>query len=119
MPYTKNILGKGEAESSNLSSSTINLPDSQAFEGSPSPFSPATVGRTKQDFPKQNGEIPGVTFAQRSDDDKQKLAAEWLATHREHCVARIIPTLRANFGLTNRQAIEAAQMAHALQYGGV
>lgn len=44
-------------------------------------------------------------------------AADWLASHRDQCTSRVIPTLKQRFGLSTRDAITAAQMAHALQYG--
>lgn len=46
-------------------------------------------------------------------------AAGWLASHRDQCTSRVIPTLKQRFGLSTCEAITAAQMAHALQYGGV
>lgn len=44
-------------------------------------------------------------------------AARWLCDHRNECLGRIVPTLRARFGLRAPDAIEAAKRAHALQYG--
>ena len=110
-------LGKGEAESSNLSSSTINPPDFQAVARSTTPHSPAAIGRTKQDFPVQSGGNLGDTFSDRSDADKRNQAAEWLLDHRDECSGRIIPTLKARFCLSTCEAISAAQLSHALQYG--
>ena len=46
-------------------------------------------------------------------------AATWLVGHREECTGRIIPTLKQRFGLTICEAISAAQIAHARQYGEV
>jgi hypothetical protein len=57
------------------------------------------------------GELPSA-------EAKISEAATWLCAHRDECVGRIVPTLRARFGLRASDAIEAAKRAHALQYGG-
>lgn len=57
--------------------------------------------------PSANGSVP-VT----------KLAAGWLYLNRKAVSGPVIPTLRSRFGLTILDAIEAAKLAHALEYSG-
>lgn len=52
-------------------------------------------------------------------DDAIKTAALWLAAHREECKTAIIPFVRKRFSLTILEAIEALQLGHKLQQGGL
>ena len=45
-------------------------------------------------------------------------AAGWLCLNRKTVTGPVIPTLRSRFGLTILDAIEAAKLAHALEYPG-
>ena len=45
-----------------------------------------------------------------------ELAAAWLSRNRDTAPSPILPFLRRNFDLTSLQAIEAAKLAHALEY---
>jgi len=44
-------------------------------------------------------------------------AALWLHQHRSEVGSHVIPTLRTRYALTILEAIEAAQLAHALSHG--
>lgn len=45
-------------------------------------------------------------------------AATWLVEHRTECIGRPIVALKERFGLRNLEAIEAAKLAHELEFGG-
>jgi hypothetical protein len=44
-------------------------------------------------------------------------AAMWLSHHRTDVVGAVIPFIRQRFGLTVLDAIEAAKLAHTIEYG--
>ncbi len=58
-----------------------------------------------EDFPIENAQI--------------FVAAEWLKSHRAEASGAVIPFLKAKFGLTTLDAIEAAKLAHSLEYRGI
>ena len=55
-------LGKGEVDSSILSGSTIQPPDTQSFSCSHAPLSPADAGGTEHELENKSGENPGTPF---------------------------------------------------------
>lgn len=62
--------------------------------------------------PSDNVDVP------QSLPTQEEAAARWLLLNRETVSGQVIPTLRCRFGLSNLQAIEAAKLAHALEYPG-
>ena len=47
------------------------------------------------------------------------VAAEWLKSNRSEVVGAVIPLLKTRFGLSTLDAIEAAKLAHSLEYVGL
>lgn len=47
-----------------------------------------------------------------------EVAAGWLFRNRDAVSGPLLPLLRRRFDLTSLQAIEAAKLAHKLEYGG-
>jgi len=45
-----------------------------------------------------------------------QVAAGWLSRNRDAVIGPVLPVLRSKFGLTILEAIDAAKLAHALQY---
>jgi hypothetical protein len=44
-------------------------------------------------------------------------AARWLSEHRDECNSSPIAALKERFSLRNAEAIAAAKLAHAIEYG--